>query len=202
MKNRRERETRVMELLQVVGLSKEHMRRYPHMFSGGQRQRIGVARALALNPDLVVCDEAVSALDVSIQAQVLNLLKDLQDEFSLTYLFISHDLHVVEHISDRVAVMYLGKIVEIADSEKLYRHPLHPYTQGLINALPERTPAGQPLNQIPGVMPPLTSIPPGCAFHPRCQQVMPICRSQLPAYSTAVASRVACHWVAQQENSR
>ncbi len=181
MKNRRERYEKVQQILETVGLGREHMRRYPHQFSGGQRQRIGVARALALNPEFVVCDEAVSALDVSIQAQVINLLKDLQKSFRLTYLFISHDLHVVEYMSDRVAVMYLGRIVEYAESQELYTRPLHPYTKALLSASPMPDPdyvsKAKPLH---GDVPSPIHPPTGCRFHTRCPVVQNVCSTEVP----------------------
>ena len=199
MKDRKEREERVKYLMDVVGLRQEQMRRYPHMFSGGQRQRIGVARALALNPKLIVCDEAVSALDVSIQAQVLNLLKDLQGEFGLTYLFISHDLHVVEHISDRVAVMYLGKIVELAPGKALYQRSLHPYSQALLSASPMPDPKRKHQRIIlKGDVPSPIEPPPGCRFHTRCIYAQDICSTEEPALrETDPHHLAACHFAGE-----
>ena len=196
MTDRREREARVLELLQVVGLMREHMRRYPHQFSGGQRQRIGVARALALNPKLIICDEPVSALDVSIRGQVINLLQDLQEEFGLTYLFISHDLSVVEHISDRVAVMYLGKLMELADSETLYKSPLHPYTQALLSAAPIPDPKRKRKRVIlSGDVPSPIDPPSGCRFHTRCLYAKDVCSQKEPSFRQVRENHFsACHF--------
>ena len=188
---------RVDKLIDLVGLLPDMGERYPHEFSGGQRQRVGIARALALQPSLVICDEPVSALDVSIQAQIINLFMDLQDEFGLTYLFIAHDISVVRHISDRVAVMYLGRIVEIADRDSLFSSPKHPYTQALLNAVPVPDPAVEarrPQQLITGEVPSVRNPPAGCRFHPRCPQVMARCRTHSPELEVAGARRlVACH---------
>jgi peptide/nickel transport system ATP-binding protein len=189
-----ELKSQVRELLEAVGLKAQHMNRYPYAFSGGQRQRIGIARALALRPRLIVADEPVSALDVSVQAQVLNLLKDLQQEFGLTFLFIAHDLSVVEHISDRVAVMYLGNMAELAAAEELYTNPMHPYTEALLSAVP-RTDPDQVAQRIilPGDVPSPAAPPPGCKFHPRCRYARDICK-QVPAWRDLGDDHwVACH---------
>lgn len=200
MKSKRERYDRVEELLKAVGLGSHHMNRFPHEFSGGQRQRIGIARALALNPSLVICDEPVSALDVSIQAQVLNLLDDLQEQFGLTYLFIAHDLSVVQHISDRVAVMYLGKIVEIADVDAIFDSPRHPYTEALLSAIPVPDPDIK-FEQIilEGDVPSPANPPPGCSFHPRCRYARDVCIHVAPTLAPINGNDhlVACHRAAE-----
>jgi oligopeptide/dipeptide ABC transporter ATP-binding protein len=193
-----ELERRVGELLERVGLAAEYRSRYPHEFSGGQRQRIGVARALALDPDFIVCDEAVSALDVSIQAQILNLLQDLQDDLSLSYLFITHDLNVVRHLADRVGVMYLGRIVETAPAAQLFRAPRHPYTQALLSANPVPDPTqGLTPQVLPGEVPSPLAPPPGCHFHPRCPRAFERCRVEAPRLleirEQGVPAQVACH---------
>lgn len=194
-----ERRERIVSLLQLVGLNSEHANRFPHEFSGGQRQRIGIARALGINPSFIICDEPISALDVSIQAQVVNLLEKLQAELGLTYLFIAHDLAMVKHISNRVAVMYLGKIVELANVDELYSHPQHPYTQALLSAIPIPDPEIEGKRQrihLVGDVPSPINPPSGCRFRTRCSHVMPICAEQEPVFGDAGGGHmVACHLV-------
>lgn len=195
--DRKSRRARVKELMEVVGLSAQVMDRYPHEFSGGQRQRIGIARALALNPKFIVCDEPVSALDVSVQAQVINLMQDLQKELGLTYLFIAHDLSVVEHISSRIGVMYLGRMIELTTSEELYENPKHPYTEALLSAIPYADPdMEQEEILLEGSVPDPSNAPPGCSFHPRCRYAKDICKQEIPQLVEVEDGKdhfVACH---------
>lgn len=195
--SKEERFQKAVQIIETVGLHKSHLERYPHEFSGGQRQRIGIAKAVILQPDLIIADEPVSALDVSIQSQVINLLLELQKEFKLTYIFISHDLSVVKHITDRVAVMYLGKIVELAKTEDLYTNPMHPYTQALLSAEPIRNPDEKKERIIlKGDLPSPVSPPSGCTFHPRCISCMEICKTQAPPLVTLNNGHsIACHLV-------
>ncbi len=195
MAKRKEREERVAELLRLVGMRPEYMQRFPHAFSGGQRQRIGIARALSVNPRLVVADEPVSALDVSVQAQILNLMLDLQKRLNLTYLFVAHNLSVVKHICDRVAVMYVGKIVEMADTEELYHSPKHPYTAALMAAVPVADPRVKSGNvELKGEVPSPANPPSGCYFHPRCEYAVDKCRAEMPAFREITPNHfVACH---------
>ncbi|WP_210496894.1 ABC transporter ATP-binding protein [Microvirga antarctica] len=201
--SRKERDERVVRLLEAVGLGADHRRRFPHEFSGGQRQRIGIARALALNPRFIVADEPVSALDVSIQAQVVNLLQDLQAELGLTYLFIAHDLSVVRHISDRVAVMYLGKIVEIADADELFSHPRHPYTEALLSAVPVADPDFvRNRIRLQGDVPNPSAPPSGCPFHPRCAYAVDRCKAEIPSLrETSPGHQASCHRVEELDLS-
>ena len=190
----KEREEQVSLLLQRVGLKPEHASRYPHEFSGGQRQRIGIARALAVHPEFIVCDEPISALDVSIQAQVVNMLEDLQQEMGLTYLFIAHDLSMVKHISDRIGVMYLGRMMELGDSDAVYHHPCHPYTRALLSAIPIPNPTA-PKNRIvlKGDVPSPLNPPGGCPFWTRCPHAMEVCSQEAPPLQEAEGRQVACH---------
>ena len=192
----KELEERVKELVNLVGLEVKHLNRYPHAFSGGQRQRIGIARALAPHPKLIVADEPVSALDVSVQAQILNLLQELQAQFNLAYLFISHDLSVIEHISDRVAVMYVGKMVELAETEELFIHPKHPYTEALLSAIPKlESTLKKRRILLSGEVPSPANPPSGCYFHPRCQYAQDICREREPAWEKVATDHFsACHF--------
>ncbi len=192
-------EDKVKEIMEICGLSAYHMYRYPHQFSGGQRQRIGIARALALNPKFVVCDEPVSALDVSVQSQILNLMMDLQDRFGLSYLFISHDLSVVKHISQRIGVMYLGTIVEMASKEDLYKNPLHPYTKALLAAIPKPDPNQKSdISFIKGEIPSNVNLPKGCPYHTRCPYAKDICREKVPENREMEKGHtVACHFAGE-----
>ncbi|WP_019639753.1 ABC transporter ATP-binding protein [Paenibacillus fonticola] len=198
---RRELEERVRTIAEKTGLNPQYLRRYPHAFSGGQRQRIGIARALVTEPKLVICDEAVSALDVSIQAQIINLLKDLQEQLQMTYIFISHDLSVVEHLSDRVAVMYLGRIVELAPKGELFARPLHPYTESLLSSVPVPDPSGKRERiLLEGEVPNPASPPAGCPFHPRCRFRTERCSVEAPELRETVAGRLAaCHYAEELE---
>ncbi|MDR2746070.1 MAG: ABC transporter ATP-binding protein [Treponema sp.] len=208
VKSREERRKIIGDLLEAVNMRREYMDRYPHEFSGGQRQRIGIARAISVNPELIVCDEAVSALDVSIRAQVINLLKQLKEERNLTYIFITHDLGVVEYISDRIAVMYLGRIVELSENANLYRHALHPYTRALLSAIPvadlDRKAGG--LNRrimLAGDVPSPVNPPPGCGFHPRCPQCQDRCRRETPRLTKYLVNGrehyASCHYISEPE---
>lgn len=205
-RSKKERQEKILELMARVGLNSEHAGRYAHQFSGGQRQRIGIARALAMGPEFIVCDEPVSALDVSIQAQVINMFRSLQKELGLTYLFIAHDLLVVRHISDRIAVMYLGKLMELADADEIYHRPMHPYTQCLISAVPLPDPRAAKENRrivLTGDIPSPLNAPPGCPFCTRCPYATHICREKMPEfYQVSEGHFVACHHVDRANETR